>query len=243
MIPSTAAGVLALLGCIAPGLVFQLRRERFMPRADDSLLRETSRIALTSLVFTATATMVLVAVSTKWAVLPDVGEWLRRGHGYLPTHYRSVSLFVVLIVGGSCGLAVLFEWVTRSDVHGKISPQSIWFMAFRQDSPESTKRVRLWVTTQDGTQFRGNLRHFTTDIAQDNRELSLGGSTLERLPANAPADSDWEKLTDFDAVLLPGADIRHVAVSYVGPENVPLRRTTPPPAGSWRRRWITMFRG
>jgi hypothetical protein len=70
-------------------------------------------------------------------------------------------------------------------------------MTFRRDMPESTKRIRLWVTTQDGTQFQGNLRHFTPDIAQDNRELAIGGSTLQRLPPNADPDNGWQQLTDL----------------------------------------------
>jgi hypothetical protein len=206
VIPSTAAGLLALLGCIAPGLVFQLRRERFTPPAQESILRETSRIALTSLLFTTAATAVAVIASRWWESIPDVGRWLREGRPYLIEHYLGISGFLLAIVIMSCAMAAAGEWVTRSDVHGNLSEQSIWFTTFRNDKPQGTKRIQLWVVTEDGTQFRGALRHFTPEVAVENREIALGGSALKRLSPGAKA-TEWERLDAFDAVLIPGADI------------------------------------
>ena len=179
MIPSTAAGLLALLGCIAPGLVFQLRRERHQPRADESALREASRIALTSLLFTAVSLAFLVWLNGWWSALPNIQLWLGSGRAYLRENYLSVSLFLTLEVVIACLLAFISERLTRGAVQGELSPDSVWWKVFRGDFPTSAERVSLWVTTENGTQFRGALRHYTPETALANREMALGGSAFE----------------------------------------------------------------
>lgn len=231
MIPDSAAGLLALLGCVAPGLVFQLRRERFTPQSADSTLREAARIALTSLIFTAAAAGFVAWLSTRWGVLPNLSEWLRLGGEYLPQHYVAVTAFLTLIVLTACALALLVERLTRSNVRGHLQPQSVWFLTFRNDRPPSTRRIRLWVTTEDGTQFRGALRHFTPEVALENRELALGGSSLQRLSPGADPDTDWVDLTDSDAVLLSGGAIRHVVVSYLDGCDQSIRAAPPASKG------------
>lgn len=235
MIPSTVAGLLALLGCIAPGLVFQLRRERYLPGAQESVLRETSRIALTSLLFTGVALALVVWLSTRWTALPDVEQWLRLGNQYLPDNYPSVSGFLVLVVATATATALLGERLTRGALRGRLSHQSIWWLAFRDDANRapgsSQERIALWVTTENGTQFRGRLRHYDADPSTPTaeRELALGGTSLERLAAGSTA---WEGLPDYDAVIIPGSDIRHMLVQYLGPGDAPVHAAPPAPAPS-----------
>lgn len=236
MIPDTAGSLLALLGCIAPGLVFQLRRERFTPNAEESVLREAARIALTSLIFTTASLAVVIWLSTRWTALPDLGEWLRRGAAYLPQNYLAVGGFLLLTVSLASALAVLVEWLTRSDIRGNLHPQSVWFISFRDDRPSTTKRIRLWVTTSDGTEFQGALRHFTPGAALDDRELALGGSSLRRRAPGADDATGWESLADYDAILIPGPSIRHIAVSYRDAADRSLRATPPGPRTSWMAR-------
>jgi hypothetical protein len=230
MIPSTVAGLLALLGCIAPGLVFQLRRERYLPGAQESVLREASRIALTSLLFTGIALSLVLWLSTQWTALPDVEQWLRLGNKYLPDNYASVSGFLVLVVVAASSSAWLGERITRGVIRGKISQQSIWWLTFRSDANRapgsSQERVALWVTTENGTQFRGRLRHYDADPSTPaaDRELALGGTSLQRLPDGSKV---WESLSDYDAVIIPGSDIRHLAVQYLGPGDTPVHALPP----------------
>jgi hypothetical protein len=236
VIPDSAAGLLALFGCVAPGLVFQLRRERFTPQAADSTMREAARIALTSLIFTAAAAALISWLSMRWRALPDVEEWLSQGSHYLPKHYMSVAGFLALIVTIACGLALLSERLTRSDVRGHLRPQSVWFLTFRNDKPEAARRISLWITTEDGTQFRGALRHFTPEVPLENRELALGGSALERLAPGADPAADWVALADSDAILIPGTAIKHIVVSYLDVDNQSLRAEPPRFQLSLRRR-------
>lgn len=232
MIPSTAAGLLALLGCIAPGVVFQLRRERHQPRADESALREASRIALTSLLFTAVSLAFFVWLSSWWSALPNIQLWLGSGRAYLQKNYLSVSLFLTLEVVIACLLAYIGERLTRGAVQGELSPDSVWWKVFRGDFPTSAKRVSLWVTTENGTQFGGALRHYTPETALANREMALGGSALKRLAPGADPLKGWEDLAEFDAIVLAGSDIRHFAVQYLHADGTTLRASQPKAAAT-----------
>lgn len=207
-------------------------------------MREASRIALTSLTFTAAAAALVSWLSVRWRALPDVEEWLSQGSHYLPTHYMSVAGFLTLIVTIACGLALLSERLTRSKVRGHLRPQSVWFLTFRNDRPQAARRIGLWVTTEDGTQFRGALRHFTPEVALENRELALGGSSLERLAPGADPAGDWVALADSDAIVIPGTAIRHIVVSYLDVDNQSLRAEPPQSQASltgrlaWRLRHL-----
>jgi hypothetical protein len=227
MIPSTAAGLLALLGCIAPGLVFQLRRERHRPRADESVLRETSRIALTSLLFTTVSLASVVWLSSWWSALPNIQLWLESGRAYLRDNYGAVSLFLTLEVVIACLLALICERLTRGAVRGELSPDSVWWKVFRGDYPTSAARVSLWITTENGTQFKGALRHYTPETPLANREVALGGSSLKRLAPGADPLRDWQDLAEFDAIVIAGSDIRHFAVQYLHADGTTLRASRP----------------
>jgi hypothetical protein len=227
MIPSTAAGLLALLGCIAPGLVFQLRRERHQPRVDESVLREASRIALTSLLFTAVSLAFVVWLSRWWPALPNIQLWLESGRAYPRENYLSVSLFLTLEVVIACLLALICERLTRGEVRGELSPDSVWWKVFRGDFPVSAERVSLWVTTENGTQFRGALRHYTPETQLANREMALGGSSLKRLAPGADPLKGWEDLAEFDAIVIAGSDIRHFAVQYLHSDGTTVRASRP----------------
>lgn len=190
-------------------------------------MRETARIALTSLIFTAAATALISWLAARWRALPDVQEWLVQGSRYLPKHYLSVAAFLALIVTIACGLALLSERLTRSEVRGHLRPQSVWFLTFRNDKPQAARRISLWITTEDGTQFRGALRHFTPEVPLENRELALGGSSLQRLAPGADPAAGWVALADSDAVLIPGTAIAHIVVSYLDLDGKSLRAEPP----------------
>lgn len=96
------------------------------------------------------------------------------------------------------------------------------------------------MTTENGAQFCGSLRHFTTDFGHENRELALGRSSLERLAPNADPVTEWKKLPAYDAVIIPGSDIRHIVVCYPGAEDKLLRLSEQPQPQPlpWSRRRV-----
>jgi hypothetical protein len=205
-------------------------------------MREAARIALTSLIFTAVAAALISWLAARWRALPDVEQWLLQGSQYVPRHYLSVAGFVALIVTVACGLALLSERLTRSEVRGDLRPQSVWFLTFRNDKPQAARRISVWVTTEDGTQFRGALRHFTPEVPLDNRELALGGSSLQRLAPGGDPAADWVALADSDAVLIPGTAIRHIVVSYLDVDDRSLRAEPPRLQAGHFGRWAWRLR-
>lgn len=68
MIPQTILTLVGFLLFVAPGLLYELCIERSRPGVEESTFREISRVALTSLIFSLTALLILAAV---WTSFPD----------------------------------------------------------------------------------------------------------------------------------------------------------------------------
>lgn len=215
MIPDTAAALLALLGLVAPGLVYQLRRERRRPSPRQTVLREASRIALTSLIFTVTALILLRVVSEWWDALPDLRAWIGDPRSYVAANVDKIAAFLTLEVVLACAIAVAAERITAGSLDETIVEDDVWFTVLRRDVPADAARLWLWVTTDDGTQFKGPLRAYSAGAAAADRELVLGGQPMRRLGPTKNPDTDWETLDAYDAVILPASDIRHLAVQYL----------------------------
>ena len=214
MIPDTAGALLAFLGLVAPGLVYQVRREAHRPPRAETAFREASRVGLTSLIFTACSLFAVTLWASAWSALPDVGRWLSHPSKYLAQHYAAVGLFLSLEVAIACLLAVLAERVTRTD-SGEITDVSVWYSVLRRDVPPTAVRTWVWITTEDGVEFKGGLRAYTTEGDEAAFAIALGGQPLLRRAAGATSDEDWDRLDKFDAVVVPGASVRHLVVAYL----------------------------
>jgi hypothetical protein len=213
MIPDTAGAVLSFLGLIAPGLVFELLRERRRPAVTETAFREASRVALTSLVFTLAALAVLSAVRTVWpSRMPDPRRWLELGSRYVGENYRLIAFGLALEVGIACGLAVLSDVAMRWFGLGRadIRPGSIWYRVLRDDRP---KDATVWVNMRltDGTRIVGYLLHYTPGEKVEDREIALTGRFIEvALPGK-----DYAPLgKSFDALMVAGDRISFIAIVY-----------------------------
>jgi hypothetical protein len=215
VIPDTGAALLALLGLIAPGLVFQSRRERRRPLVNESAFREASRVALSSVIFSTTSLVIMLYFARTSGSLPNIADWLADPKGYLAANYQKVGLFLLSEATLACALAWLAESATGSAVAPHIAPVSIWYAAFRRDVPRNTHRIWVWITTENGVQFKGPLRSYTPGDGSDVREIALGGSPIRRLPHGADETTGWTTLDGFDLVVVTTDDIRHFAVSYL----------------------------
>jgi hypothetical protein len=60
----------------------------------------------------------------------------------------------VLEVSIACALALVAEVVTARGLHGRIVAGGAWYAVIRRDVPPGTYRIWLWVTADDGTQFK-----------------------------------------------------------------------------------------
>jgi Family of unknown function (DUF6338) len=228
MIPQTLVAFILFLVLAAPGVFFEILRQRRRPSWEQSAFREASRTALASLVFSLGSLLLLAIVRTIWPrLLPDLGEWIARGNkAYLIDHYRLVARFMIaevaiaLLLAFLANLAVLTanRWPTRVQgwwrrVHhsfGPMGPETAWQKAFRLDVPSGASpfvRVRL----KDGPVYQGAVDGFSTDTSRDDRELALG-PPLSRAGGN---DERLSPLAGWQRVVVPASEIEVLWLTYV----------------------------
>jgi hypothetical protein len=224
MTPATLGALLAFLAFVAPGLSFELLRERRRPSIEETAFREASRIALTSLLFSGTALLilgVLRAIHKSWFV--DPGAWLLGGNKYASAHLPAVGVTVVLLLALSLALAFVADFVFRRQAPGRIVPGSIWFAVFRKHRPLGTSpwvHIRL----EDETEIWGYAGDYTPDQKLANRELLIEGPSLQYRRKNATANPE---LPDWEFIAVRGESISWMKVQYLKGEN---GKTTTVPA-------------
>jgi hypothetical protein len=228
VIPEGLATFVAFLVLVAPGLTQQLVLERRHPRREESAFREASRIALSSLGFSALAAFVLLVLRELLPdALPDTSEWRRDGWGYLEDHPFLVALALGFFLLISCGGAgALGWWMTRTS-HATLSDHGIWFQVLRRERPDAT---RAWVhlRLKNDHEFWGHLRHYTEEAAEV-RDIAIGGPDLIWRPGKG---EEAEVIGDsWDAVVVAGDQLAFVRVVYQEAAVLPGRT-----AGRLRRR-------
>jgi uncharacterized protein DUF6338 len=226
-------GVLAFFGLVAPGVVFELLREKRRPSLEETAFREASRIALTSLVFTVLAISVLSVVRLIWqSALLDPADWLSNGMTYVAAHPGLMGRSLVLELLLAIGLAVATDWYLRRSAPGQIVGGSIWFQTFRRRRPEGTTPW-VHVKLDDETELWGYVGDYTSDPDLAKRELTLTGPKLRYRRKGATAD---EHLDSWSSVSLRGDKISWMKVAYVADDSPPDSPRLVAPA-QLRERW------
>jgi Family of unknown function (DUF6338) len=204
------SSVAAFLLLIAPGLAYQLVRERLRPTSRETTFREAANVALLSVVLHLLSSGLVLAAFSK-AV--DVPAWIREGHKYVADNLALVAwmfgLEQLLAFGGAVVLALL---LARTDPEGpKLQRVPMWYWAFRENQPLNT-RTFAQVTLRDGTQYWGYIGHYTSDdLPIDERELELCKPVSLRLAGHV----EPRHLPDsVDRVLLAGETVQAVLVVY-----------------------------
>ena len=216
MIPNTLATFAAFLMLVAPGLVFEIRRERRRPALQETAFREASRVAFTSLLFSGLALVLLSAIRGWWpALLLDPGAWLRQGKIYLVSNYRIVARTGLVQVAVAVGLALLVdELLAQSQTKGHITPFSAWYHVFRKELPPNQV---AWVGLRlsDKTEIWGYLKHYGAESDVKNREITLRADVDGRhLYMQAEGDEQPKELTDWKTIVVPGDQIVLLKVTY-----------------------------
>jgi hypothetical protein len=217
VIPETAGALIAFLSLVAPGIVFYLVRDRYTPARKLTTFREASVVALTSLVFTVTAALLLLALArtTAGAWLPDLGAWAAHGDAYFDAHVGSALLGLTAqttLAALLAGLAARLLY-KRSN-HGSISGVGTWFQAFREDRPQKTTPW-LRVELDDASIVWGYLKHYTTDESFEKGEITVVGPGLAVQDKNG-AQRD---IPEWYSVMIPGSKMRSVSLVYISDEN------------------------
>ena len=212
MIPETFAALLAFVAFIVPGLAFELLRERRRPFIEETAFREACRIALTSMVFSSTAVVILLVIQRiNHSIVADPVEWLRQGKTYAQDHLTLIITTVALMIALSLGLAVAIDALFKRRAPGRIVPGSIWFALFRQHRPkDATPWVHLRLS--DETEIWGFIGDYTPDQSLENRELVLEGPNLQYRRKGTSVNTP---LNRWSFISVRGESITWMKVQYV----------------------------
>lgn len=215
MVPESFAAITTFLLVLTPGLVFNIRRERLRPTAEESAFREASGIVLASLLAGSVAMAVLAGAKALWpGLLPDPAEWVKEGAAYAAVNLDRVAAFFVLYSLIAALVAWVGGWVLyRSGGEAFIDPHTnAWFEAFRRRVPAGTTPMAL-VELEDSVQYAGEVVYYAVNMATEEREIMLGPPLWRRGATEAdlsplPAEDQWRR------VIIPGNRIASVWVRY-----------------------------
>lgn len=214
MIPQTTGALLAFLALVAPGLTFEILRERKRVPAEASTFREISRVALSSLAFSAAA-VVILGLLQSWRddLFVNPGDWLQQGNGYLKQHPTLIAISFCVELAIACGTATVAHFVLFLFGRGKgsISNENSWFEALRADVP---KGALPWVHVKlkDGVSFFGYCRSYTPAGKPDEREIALEGINMVRV--DGPGGGEARIGEKWERVVIPGSQIAYIRVAY-----------------------------
>lgn len=215
MIPTTAAQIFLFLALVAPGLYYELLRERRRPAMGETAFREASRIALASVVFDLAAMGVLAIVRViQPAWMPDPRLWLADPAAYLRGHYVLITWAALAGLLLALGFATLADQL-RPSWGGDIRPGGIWFQLFRVDRPDHTVP---WVSLRltDGVEIAGFLAYYVPADDPALREIALRhnarGTGLQLRKAE---DQPVERLDQWSDIVVRGDQISYFKVRYL----------------------------
>lgn len=215
MVPQTVLAFVAFLLLVAPGLFFEILRERRRPTLEETTFREASRTAFTSLLFTGGAVALLALVRTVWpSLLPDPGRWLRENSAYVESHYRLIAAFFLVEVVLALALALLADTVLRRRASGQIVPGGIWYQVLRVDRPQGTLP---WVSLElaDKTRLAGFLSYYTASEKLENREIALKHNVDGTGMRLAKEDGTEVPLDQWKTVVVRADQIAYLKVTYL----------------------------
>jgi hypothetical protein len=212
VIPETFGALLAFLGLVAPGLVYRTVIERRQPERNDSAFVETSRVALTSLVFS------LASVAMLWLIqqfaglaLPDLASWVAKGTPYAAGNLGKVFTGLIGEVALACGLAALAAWILTRGSVSRFHEGTVWGTVFRRYRPKDFF-AWVYVRLDNDVEFWGYERAHDAREKAEVRELVLAGKTLMR---KLPSDKDWQPIGDhWDLVVINVERIRYMQIIY-----------------------------
>ncbi len=203
MIPSTTAAVVGFLFFVAPGLVWELQQERQRPPRDGSTFREVSRVALASVIFTSSATVLLAGLRALFGVLLDPGAWLRTGDHYLQREYRIIAVTAVAEVSLACGLAYATSrpWRTATQ-----RPEGVLWILLNTTVTGTRRRVS--VRLDDGMVYTGNFSRL------DDGPRDEGFLELQPPLVGTKGGGEAREVEFYQRLAVPLANVRDVFVEW-----------------------------
>lgn len=159
---------------MAPGIVFEVLRERRLPQEERTALREGATVALASVVLSLAALGLLAGLrAVAPSTMPDLGAWIDHPHDYLVKHYALVSGAVLAEVALAIALAFLGAAIsTRKYRETRILPRDTLWWVFHEAEPGTVPWVSVIAT--DGMTFDGPLRTQESSGDRSNRYFVIG---------------------------------------------------------------------
>ncbi|MEU3645615.1 DUF6338 family protein [Lentzea sp. NPDC034063] len=227
MVPQTIGALASFLALVAPGIVFELRREQRRAGAKETVFREASRVALSSLAFTVISTVILLGVHVAtskwfgWKLFVDLTALVAKPD-YVKQNVALIGYSAVAELALACALAVAFDSVLalRRRQPRSLGKQSAWVKVFREDRPKNTV-CWVHVMLEDGNSFFGFMRSYDAVGDPNTREIVLEGAKLTYV--GEPVTGGDEKKTtvigqNWERVVVPGNRIKFLRVQYLHAE-------------------------
>lgn len=207
LVPTSVVGLVLFLILLAPGFAFVLRQERVRSGRTQSAFRETTTVALVSVVANG-AVLALFAVLRiafpSWT--PDVGAIVRTPQRYAVEHYAQLLGWGI----GMLAVATLVAFLAGGRrVREHESSVSAWTLLF---TAHPGAAVFVGCVLDDGSYVAGRLLSFSRaaeDVA--DRELTLTGPITYR----APEKTGTSVLPDVGATAISARRIVLLNVSYL----------------------------
>lgn len=211
MIPNSMGALLAFLGLVAPGVVFESLRQRRRPGVTRTSFQEASRTALASFLFTVISTViVLLAGRLRPGTVADVHQWSANTDSYVTEQPLRVAWTLLAIAVLACVIAALSERVSAGGARPTMTDHHPWFIILRLRVPP---RARPWlhVVTTGETEFYGYLAGYSMNSDPGERDLNLCGPRLQvRRRGEAK-----EVLSSWAFVSLRASEVAWMTVTYV----------------------------
>jgi hypothetical protein len=228
VVPQTIGALASFLALVAPGIVFELLREQRRAGPKETVFREASRVALSSLAFTVASTAILLGVHAAtakwfgWRLFADPTALVAKPD-YVKQNVALVAYSAVAELVLACALAAAFDTALarRRQQPRSLGKQSAWVKVFREDRPPGTV-CWVHVMIEDGTSFFGFLRSYDAAGDPDTREIVLEGTKLTYV-GEPFTGGDEKKVTvigrDWERVVIPGSRIKFMRVQYLDAES------------------------
>jgi hypothetical protein len=230
MIPKTVVEFFFFLLLVAPGVGYELLRERRTPKRDQTAFREISRVALYSFWFSFLSCVIIALLRVPFpTALFDPAAYVRDPKQYLNSYYAAIGWTVILEVSIAFALVYVIDQVSTtklfSKMYTKIFPRDIhenglWFDLFHA-IPEDTVAM-LKIRLLDGSRMSGYFHGCTAYDTFENAEIAIKKSKtspmlmLDRqdsIGQQQPYTQKSQKLGD-DIIWVRGEDISYIKVKY-----------------------------
>lgn len=233
MVPQTVLGFFFFLLLVAPGVGFELLRERRTPLINETAFREAARVALYSFGFSfaSLAIIALLRISLLKHLF-DLGAYSQDSTGYVKAHYTAVIWTIVLEVLIAFALVLIVDQISAAGAYSKlyrklpkaiqtilgtyIRQHGIWWDMLVASKPDGTIPW-LSIRLSDGSRIGGYHHMSTAYDTFDKTEIAIKQGRpgpMLLLDTQDKKNPNGQQLDDQDIIWVRGDDISYIKVEY-----------------------------